>query len=102
MSLDSSGFVRFTRVGPVGRWVHTWSLGSLGFSLVVVGLIRYHWVNSGAPRGSVGSSGVVRFVLVRTWGLCVHPSSLGSFGCALGVVGIIRGRWVHSGALWRS
>ena len=51
--------------------------GSLGHAHGVIGLIRFRWVHSGAP-----------------WG------SLGSFGRALGIVGFNRVRWVYSGAPW--
>ena len=117
--------VGFSRVHACVRWVHPWSLCSLGLALVslgslgslgfVLGVVRFmqgRCVHSGSRSGSLGSSGVVRFTQVRAGGVgftsvraggrWVHPGSLGSVGFALGVVGFIRGRWIPSGSPWGS
>ena len=87
-------------------WVHPGSLGSFGFALGVVGFIRGHWVDEGAPWGSFSSFGLVVFTRVRPGGRWVHSVSLDSLGFALGVslgsCGVVRfttvrpeGRSVH-------
>ena len=106
MSLRSSGVIGFTRVWPVGLWVHR---GVVGFTRVrSVVFIRSHCVLS-----SLGSSSVVGFIPVRPggrWvhpgstrvrlgGRTVHPVSLGSHGCALWIVGYIQSRRDHPCAL---
>ena len=89
-SLRSSGVVGFTRDHPVGSWVHPVSLGSLGFALQVVWLIRGRWVHSRSPWVSLGSS------------RAVNQGSLGSLSFTLGFVGFLRGHWIHSGSCWGS
>ena len=105
MLLGTSRVVRLTRVNLGGGWVHLTSLGSLGFTLSVVGFIDVCWVHSGSPLGSLGLSGVVGFIRVRPAGLWVcsvvrwvHPRSLGSLQFALGFVWFIVGRSVHWGS----
>ena len=46
--------VGFTRLRPVGRRVHSGSLGSLGYVLGVVSAIRGRWVDSDGPWGFSG------------------------------------------------
>ena len=82
----------------LSRWVHPGSLGSLGFALGVVGFIRGHWVDEGAPWRSFSSSGVVVFTRVRPGCRWVHSVSLDSLGFGLGVVGFMRGRSFHDGS----
>ena len=77
--LGLSRVVGFSRDCTVGRWVHPWSLDSLGFAL-----------------GVVGSSSVVRFTQISLGGEWVHPGPSGPLGFAQGVVGFIRGCWVNS------
>ena len=68
-------------------------MGSLGFALGVLGIMRGRCVHSRSRWGSLGSSGVVGFTLVRAGVRWVHSRSLGSF---------IRDRWVHSVSPWGS
>ena len=44
-SLDLFGVVGLIRARPVGRWIHSVSLGSFGCALGVVGFIRVRWVH---------------------------------------------------------
>ena len=101
-SLGSSGVVEFTWVRPGCRCVDMRSLGSLGFTLGVVGSFRFGWVYSGSPLGSLGSSGVAGFTQVGPGSPAVHAESQGSLRFPLGVVGFILGRWVHSVSPWGS
>ena len=95
----SCGVFGFTRECLGGRRVHSGLLDSLGYSLVVVGLIRCRSVHSGTPCGSLGLFGVFGYTRVRSGGSRVHSGSSVSRRCALGVVG---GRWIHAGAPWKS
>ena len=70
-SLGSFGVVAFTRVHHVGCYVHPGSLGSLEFSLGVVGFIRGHWVHEFA----LPVVGVAAFTRVRHRDHWVHPGS---------------------------
>ena len=104
MSLGLSGVFGFTQIRPGGHWVHTGSLGSLGFALGADGFIRSRWVHWRSPWGSLDSLafalGVVGCTQIRPECCWVHAASSGSLGFALGVVGFIRDRWVPSGSPW--
>ena len=81
-SLGFSDVVGLTRIHPECRWVHVWSLNSLGFALGDVVFIPLRWVHKGSR-----------------WDRWVDLGSLCSIGFALGVVGFIRSRRVHSDSL---
>ena len=137
-SLRSSGVAGFTLGAGVfirwvhsdslwGRWIHTASLGSLGFELGVVEVVGFtlvrpegHWVHpgslgshTGAPWrslrvtrvcpgsrwGHTGSLGLLGFAMAVVGFIRVRPGSR-SLGFVLGVVGFIRCRWVHSVSHW--
>ena len=89
--MGSCGFVQLTRIRPGGSCVHPVSLGSLGFTLGVVGFIRGRCIHSGSPIVSLGSSGVVGFTRIRPRGRWIYPASLGSLGFALDIAGFIGG-----------
>ena len=108
VSLGSFGVVRFTRVRPGGRWVHSRACApvvhpeSLGAHACVLGFFRGGWVYSHAPWRSFDSYRVfgftrtaleeVGFIYVRLGG---RWESLGLLMRALVVVGFIWGNWVH-------
>ena len=64
-SLSISVVVGFTRVRPVGRWVHPGLFGSLTRALWVVGFIQGIWFYSRAPLVSRRSFGDVGFARAR-------------------------------------
>ena len=68
----------FTRVRAGGCWIHSGSLGSLGFAL-----------------GALGSSEIVGFTWVRAGGHWVLPGSFDSLGFTQEVVWFIWGHRVH-------
>ena len=65
------------------RSVHPESLGSLGFTLGVVGFIRGCSVNLGSP-----------------WCLWVHPGSFGNSGSPWGSLSSSGVDWVHLSFSW--
>ena len=89
-SFGSSVVVSITRVRPGGRWIHTWTLGSLVFAMGVAMLspIRafgYSCVAGFAPV----RPGVVVLTRVLPGGRWVYSGSLGSLGFALRVGGFV-------------
>ena len=82
MSSCSFGVYGLIGKSPGGGRVRSWSMGTLGFALEVVRVVRCRWVHWGAPSGS--------------WGLI----GVDHLGCALGVVRCVGGCWIHWGAPW--